>query len=166
MPRIWRPNSITPTRLSTAATNLVANGRVYVGTPISVAVFGLLPLRRWDSPDSTICQKKCGVSSLIVCEVRGRCRRGTSLATFWRRNGISSGPRGVPDRSGPCPSVRWCCPGLFRFPEGSCVSPGCRTALSIPPACQNSSHIDERVCNHPESDPPFHPCVSRIAAAV
>ncbi|HVH70474.1 MAG TPA: PQQ-dependent sugar dehydrogenase [Candidatus Dormibacteraeota bacterium] len=28
------------------------------------------------------------------------------LATFWRKNGISSGPRGVPDRSGRCPSVR------------------------------------------------------------
>src|SRR5262249_55080592 len=41
-----------------------------------------------------------------------------------------------------------------------------RTALSVPPACQNSSHIDERVCDHPESDPPFHPFLSPIAAAV
>jgi len=52
MPRILLPNSTTPTKPLTAATNSLAinssrrwsqNGRVYVGTPNSVAVFGLLP---------------------------------------------------------------------------------------------------------------------------
>ena len=100
--------------------------------------------------------------SELIAEVDGSWR----LATFWRKNGVFGVPRVMPDRSGPCPSVRWCCPGLFRSPEGSFVSPGCRTALSTPPACQNSSHIDERVSNHPESDPPFHACVSPIPAAV
>src|SRR5262249_9073390 len=102
------------------------------------------------------------MKSELIAEVDGSWR----LATFWRKNGVFGVPRVMPDRSGPCPSVRWCCPGLFRSPEGSFVSPGCRTALSTPPACQNSSHIDERVSNHPESDPPFHPCVSPIPAAV
>ena len=57
-------------------------------------------------------------------------------------------------------------PRAFSVPEGSSVSPGRRTPLSAPPACQNSSHIDERVGDHPESDPPFHSFLSPIPAAV
>src|SRR5437762_8101941 len=50
---------------------------------------------------------------------------------------------------GPYSSGRGCCPGLLRSPEGTSVRPGCRTALSTPPACQNSSHVDECVGDHP-----------------
>src|SRR5215813_745816 len=57
-------------------------------------------------------------------------------------------------------------PRVFRLPEASSVSPGCRTALSAPPACQNSSHIDERVGDHPETHPPFHAFLPPIPAAV
>src|SRR5438093_12305492 len=67
---------------------------------------------------------------------------------------------------GPYSSGRGCCPGLLRSPEGTSVRPGCRTALSTPPACQNSSHVDECVGDHPESDPPVHPFLTPIPAAV
>src|SRR5207247_3670952 len=66
----------------------------------------------------------------------------------------------------PDSSWRGCCPGLLRSPEGTSVRPGCRTALSTPPACQNSSHVDECVGDHPESDPPVHPFLTPIPAAV
>src|SRR6516164_10965626 len=77
-----------------------------------------------------------------------------------------SAPGLLPDRSVALPECAWRCPGLFRRPREFLFHPGAVGLLSIPPACQNCSHIDERVCDHSESDPPFHPFLSPIAAAV
>src|SRR6516164_7095736 len=90
-----------------------------------------------------------------------------SVATFRRKNDVSSGPRVVPDRSEALPECALVLPrAFFRRPREVLFPSRRRTALSIPPACQNSSHIDVRVCHHPASDPPFHPFLSPIAAAV
>src|SRR6516225_1293118 len=88
------------------------------------------------------------------------------LATFRRKNDVSSGPRVVPDRSGALPECALLLPRAFSVPEGNSVSPECRSALSTPPDCQHSSHVDERVCDYPEPDPPFHALLSPLSAAV
>src|SRR6516162_9698356 len=96
----------------------------------------------------------------------GRANLKCTLATFWRKNDFSSGPRVVPDRSGALPECALLLPRAFSVPEGNSVSPECRSALSTPPDCQHSSHVDERVCDYPEPDPPFHALLSPISAAV
>src|SRR5215472_10723098 len=94
-------------------------------------------------------------------------QRDVFLATFWRKNDVSS----MLGSEFLSPAALLGSAFLLSrasLPRRAVLDSRRRTApaLSTLPAGQNSSHIDKRVGNYPESHPPFHAFLSPIPAAV